>query len=341
MQSLKGILLKTLLPIAIGLIVICWLFAKEFNWSDFTYISWSLHTFIAVGLALLAVCGREIGLIWRFYILGSGHLSLKSSLRVTLLCEFISAITPTSSGGSALSMFFMNKEGVAGGRATMITLTTFLLDEAFFVIMCPLIFIFVGKTLLFGFAPNTIESGIEVMYWIIWGVIVIITILLFLGILINPNFIGLLLRKFFSIWKLKKWLPKIDTISKDIIVTSNEIKCQSFQWWFKASLATIISWVSRFLVVNALFYAFAPFVSQLVVFARQTVVWTLLTVSPTPGGSGISEWLFTTYYGDLLGDISIALIIAVCWRILTYYIYLGVGIFLIPSWLKKKNKTNV
>lgn len=102
--------------------------------------------------------------------------------------------------------------------------------------------------------------------------------------------------------------------------------------------ATAFTWISRYLVVNALFWGFSPMASQAVVFARQFVVWTLLTVSPTPGGSGVSEWLFTNYYGDLLRDTSMALVIAVIWRIITYYIYLIIGAFSMPSWMKPRKK---
>ena len=81
------------------------------------------------------------------------------------------------------------------------------------------------------------------------------------------------------------------------------------------------------------FLGFVPAANQLVVFARQFVVWVVLMVSPTPGGSGVSEWLFTEYYGDMLGNASVALIIALFWRIITYYVYLIVGVFLAPSML--------
>ena len=61
-------------------------------------------------------------------------------------------------------------------------------------------------------------------------------------------------------------------------------------------------------------------------------------VSPTPGGSGISEWLFTNYYGDLINSMSMALILALTWRIVSYYVYLAIGICLIPSYFSKRKK---
>ncbi|MCH5319195.1 MAG: flippase-like domain-containing protein [Paramuribaculum sp.] len=335
MNNFRGILLKSTLPVLIGLSVVAWLFVKDFNWDDWKDINWSYHVVIALILAFVALIGREFGLMWRFRVLSDKRLNWMSSFRVTLLCEFTSAITPTTAGGSALSMVFMSKEGVSSGRATTITLTTFLLDEAFFVLMCPLIFILVGKSQLFGFDLTKVESGIRAAYWIVWGGIVLITALLFVGILIKPHVIRNILLKLFSFGKLKKWFPKVDKLTAEMITTSCEIKDKSYDWWFKACSATVISWFSRFMIVNALFYAFAEYASQIVVFARQTVVWTLLTVSPTPGGSGVSEWLFTTYYGDLLNDVSIALVIALFWRIITYYIYLAIGITLLPSWIRK------
>ncbi len=97
--------------------------------------------------------------------------------------------------------------------------------------------------------------------------------------------------------------------------------------------------MSRYLVVNALFWGFAAMAPQGIVLARQFVVWTLLTVTPTPGGSGISEWLFTNYYGDLISDTSVALVIAVIWRIISYYVYLIIGVIMLPSWLRKSRAT--
>lgn len=64
------------------------------------------------------------------------------------------------------------------------------------------------------------------------------------------------------------------------------------------------------------------------------MVWICLMISPTPGSAGISEWLFTTYYGDLIHSAGIALIIALFWRIISYYIYLLVGACILPSWIR-------
>ena len=73
----------------------------------------------------------------------------------------------------------------------------------------------------------------------------------------------------------------------------------------------------------------------MMVLARQLVVWVVLTICPTPGGSGVSEWLFTNYYGGMISSVAVALVMALCWRIISYYIYLIIGICVIPSWLRR------
>jgi uncharacterized protein (TIRG00374 family) len=58
-------------------------------------------------------------------------------------------------------------------------------------------------------------------------------------------------------------------------------------------------------------------------------------ISPTPGGSGVSEWLFTEYYGDLLPAASMAVILALTWRVVSYYIYIFLGSILVPTYFGK------
>lgn len=70
------------------------------------------------------------------------------------------------------------------------------------------------------------------------------------------------------------------------------------------------------------------------ILARQFVIWVVLMVSPTPGGSGLSEWLFSEYYGDLVPTMGLALVLAVFWRVISYYVYLIIGAIIVPGWLK-------
>ncbi len=338
-DSIK-LLVKVLLPVGIGIAVVGWLMARDFDIDTWRSISWS-HTAIAgIALALLFTLGRETGLAWRFRVLSDRKLNWWQCFKITMLCEFVSAITPTTAGGSAVSMVFMKREGIDAGRGTALTMTTLFLDELFFVVLCPIIFLLEPASRLFGFGNGEMafSMGFKGAFWTVWAIVCIWTLILFTGIFLKPEFIGNVLKRLFRIKWLRRWDKQIGKIASDMTVTGKDIKNRSFRWWAKAVSATFLSWLSRFLVVNAIFLGFAPWSDQLLVFCRQFVVWTLLSVSPTPGGSGVSEWLFTTYYGDMLGSAGIALIISIIWRLASYYLYLFTGAVLVPAWIKKRNK---
>ena len=110
-----------------------------------------------------------------------------------------------------------------------------------------------------------------------------------------------------------------------------------FRFWVEVFCGTALAWIARYFVVNALFLGFLPGTDryQWIILARQFVIWVVLMVSPTPGGAGLSEWLFSNYYGDLVGTAGMALIMAIFWRLITYYLYLVIGVVIAPGCLKR------
>lgn len=331
-------MLKVLIPVAIGIGVVFWLFGREFDINTLRQIKFTPEVAVGFILMFAALFGRDFGLAWRFRALSDFRLSWKSTAKVTMLCEFTSAITPTSVGGSAVSMLFMHKEGITLGRATTITLTTLMLDEGFFMVFSPLLFLFISVNDLFGFAQGQAAHDLQILFWIVYGVLCAITLTLYIGIFRSPKTIATVLRKIFSLPLLRRWRKSIDELNNNLVEASVELRGKSLQWWIAPVCATIISWLSRFAVVNALMFAFIPEADQLTVLGRQFIVWALLTFTPTPGGSGISEMLFKTYYSDIVYG-PIMMVLAITWRIFTYYIYLFIGIFMIPSLFKKKTAT--
>ena len=342
MNNLTKTLYKITIPIVIGIGVIVWMFITEYKPGTWELIQFNSLTILAICLAWIFMLGRDFGLAWRFREITDKRLSWRQAIKVTFLCEFASAITPSTVGGSALGMIFLRKEGIELGKGTALMLTTIFLDELLFVLLCPIIIAIVPYNSLFH---NFEMWGIK-MKWIFliaYTAIAIWTAILFVGIFIKPGGVKKLLSSIFSLKWLNRWKSKIENIGDNIVTTSKEIKSRPFKWWGKAFSATIISWLSRFMVVNALLLAFTPLTDQLLILCRQVSLWLILTICPTPGGSGLSEELFTNYYSDLISsgsiDIaSIAIILALFWRIITYYIYLIIGIFLLPSFLKASNE---
>lgn len=338
--SIGRMLSRIILPVLIGAAVTFILFRDDFNSGVLTNFDWSWRIIAGILLAIVFVVGRDFGLAWRFHTIASPTLSWNRAFRVDLMCAFTSAVTPSAMGGSAFAIFYLNREGVKLGKATTMTLTTLFLDELFFVVFCPIILLILPISDLFGVTSTDASflKGIEIIFWLVYAGIVIWTTILFFGILVRPDAVAKLINRIFK-WKLlRRWAKGADEMGQNMIEASKAVRHARLSWWANVFGATILSWFSRYLVVNALFWGFCPEASGLLVFGRQFVVWVVLMVSPTPGGSGISEWLFTQYYGDLIGSTSIALMLALAWRLLSYYLYLIVGAALIPSYFRRSPK---
>lgn len=332
---------KVLLPVAIGLgvvILMFWHESKKENlgavWEGM-HFTW--HTWLFILLGFLFMFGRDFGLTWRFRALTDRQLSWKQAYKVDFLCEFTSCVTPSAVGGSSLGMVFMNSQGIEFGRATTLMITTLFLDELFFVLACPFIVLLTPAKDIFASDGDAFSHGIKYTFWIVYAILFAWTFILFAGIIWKPEWIKSLLTKIAG-WKIaRKWSSNLIELGENMVATSKELRTKPFRFWLEVFGGTALSWTSRYLVVNALFLGFLPQDNkwQWVILARQFVIWVVLMVSPTPGGSGVSEWIFSNYYGDLVPTAGMALILAIFWRIISYYVYLGIGAAIVPSWLKE------
>lgn len=331
---------KILLPVLIGLSVVAWLFWRDARSQDLgaelRAISFTPYVVGCIALAWLFMIGRDFGLSWRFRALTDRQLSWKQAIKVNCLCEFTSCITPSAVGGSSLGMVFLNREGIELGRATTLMLTTLFLDEFFFVVSCPIVVLITPAGELFNSGGTTFQAGLQLTFWIVYACITAWTALLFFGIILWPKGISSLIKRLFRLRWLNRWQQQANDLAANMVATAAALRSKPKRFWLETFGGTALSWTSRYLVVNALFLAFVPQADpeQWLILARQFVVWVVLMVSPTPGGSGLSEWLFTEFYGSLIPTAALALIMAIFWRIISYYVYLIIGAVLVPRWLR-------
>ena len=165
--------------------------------------------------------------------------------------------------------------------------------------------------------------------------------ILFIGTFRRPNWIRQTLLTIFKLPVLRHWYSNVDVVTNNLVHASYDLRNRSFWFWFKAFGLTILTWAARFLVVNAIFLAFSQQnFNHLVVFARQLILWIIMVITPTPGGSGISEYAFKEYYSDIFSTSSAIIFVTLIWRIISYYLYLILGILVIPNWIKKSFTKN-
>jgi hypothetical protein len=336
---------RIIIPIAIGIAVVVWLLIKEIDATALAELNFTWKSVFWLAIAWCCMIGRDLGYMIRIRILSEKDLTWRQAFRVIMLWEFTSAITPSTVGGTAVAVVFVHKEGISVGRSTSIVLATSFLDELYFVIMFPLILLFVGGDILF--TTSLQGTGIALLNNLVIvsviGYLIILAWVIFVGygLFIDPEKIKKTLLYLFRIPFLRKWKDSAEKAGNEIIESSHELKRKSFFFWVKAFIATFLSWTSRYWVVNAILVAFFSISDHLLIFARQLVTWIMMIISPTPGGSGFAEVILGRYISDTIpSDLahagSLALAVAIIWRIISYYPYLIIGASIIPGWIQKK-----
>jgi hypothetical protein len=67
-------------------------------------------------------------------------------------------------------------------------------------------------------------------------------------------------------------------------------------------------------------------------------MWIMMLVMPTPGGSGFVETIFNSYMAEFVPVAGFVVVMALIWRLVTYYPYLFIGVFMAPAWVNKNFK---
>lgn len=329
---------KIAIPIIIGLLVAFYMLWANTDWAEFEKVHWGWQSLVWMLVALLMMLVRDVAYMYRIRVLTDKQISWRNSFDVIMLWEFASAITPSVVGGTGVALYILNKEGLSVGKSTAMVMITAMFDELFYILTVPLIIFFIGTQSLF---PITLQKEIFGITFSAKGIFIIgycftflLTLIIIFGVFISPKTVKKLLIKLFSLKLFRKWYNKIEQVGDDLIQTSTELKGKSIWFWMKAFGATMLSWTARFWVVNFLILAFISVDDHLLIYGRQLVMWVIMLISPTPGGTGIAEFAFEGFLADFI-PIGLGGLLAVLWRLLSYYPYLFIGAIVLPKWLKK------
>jgi uncharacterized protein (TIRG00374 family) len=295
--------------------------------------SWMSLCFLL--LAVLFMLGRDAGYVLRLRLLSNNELSWRQALRVIFLWEFTSAITPSAVGGTSVAVIYVNKEGLSVGRSSAIVMATSLLDEIYFVVMFPLLLLTISVDQLFDINAH-MAAGLLAVTLTGYCIKLAWVLVLVYGLFIRPRSLRWLIIKVFQLPVLRRWKSSARKAGNDIVASAAEFRHYSFAFWLKSFVATFLAWSSRYCVVNALFLVFFAVHDHLLIFARQFVMWIMMLVSPTPGGSGFAEFVFKEFLGEFIPIAGMTVVVALLWRFITYYLYLLVGVVIIPNWIKNQ-----
>lgn len=333
-----------MIPVILGLAVIVYMIIGDLSNGDLRKITITWNSIVFFILAVLMIAVRDIAYMYRIRLLTNNAFSWRKAFQVIFLWEFASSVTPSVVGGSAVAIFILTKEKIGTGRATAVVMVTALLDEFFYIILVPLTFILAGfdrlsvtghTFSLFGLPLSTMG-----IFLVGYSLIAFITLLLSYGVFVNPSGLKWLLLKVTGLKLLRRFKEAAEHTGDQLIEASIGFRSKSYHFWLRALGATALSWTARFLIVNFLIVAFtgaSHLGDHFLIMARQLMMWVIMLISPTPGGSGIAEFFFPVFLREFIAGTNrdLTTIVALSWRLLSYYPYLIIGAFVLPFWLRR------
>ena len=334
---------RILIPTLLGISVVGFLFWRNFskNKTDLESIVWDSHVLFWVSLSFCLLVIRHLAYATRLHILSEKQFNWKKCIELIFIWEFSSAISPTSVGGSAVSLVVLAQEKLSTAKTTTIVLYSAILDTIFFIGTLPILYLLIGPTIIRPYLESISDlDGWGYTFIGTYALMLTYGSLFFYGLFINPDLIRRFLRWMSSIRLFKKWRKNIEALGEDIIVASKETKRQPLKFHISAFLATATAWSCRFLLLNCLIIAFVPtldtdFWTQFALYSRLETMFVIIAFSPTPGAAGFAELVFWGFVNDYVSMEGLALIIATIWRLFTYYLYLFAGVIVIPIWIRK------
>ena len=337
---------RIILPIILGLGVVFYLLYAQFDADEFKKIDWNLWTFSWIGLGILFYVIRHLSYSFRLKVLSDGAFSWRKCIELIFIWEFASAVSPTNLGGSAVALVLLAQERIKAAKTVAIVLYSVVLDTSFFIITLPLLYLIMG--------PSVIRPGLEslndidgygITFLIVFGFMFIYGFVFFYGLFVRPKAISRFLRFLASLRPLKRFRKSLLQTAQDVIITSKELKKKNYIYHLKALISTYIAWFFKFGLIICLVYGVIKGLeisleNTMFLYGRYETMFAITAFSPTPGGSGVAEFLFGGFYSDYV-PASLAIVIALMWRLIAYYSYLFMGVIIVPNWIRtvlKKRK---
>lgn len=331
---------KIFIPILLGLGVIIWLISRDFDFEKLQDIDWGYETFAWISLASALMVLRHLAFSLRMYILAQGHFTFRKCIELVLIFEFSLCVTPTTLGGSAVSLFVLTQERLSAARTTAIVLYKVVLDTFFFVGTFPILFLLNGANVIAPHIWNLATPHWESrLFFFSYFAMMSYGSVLFYGLFINPKLIRNLLVAATRLPFLTKLRARAEKLGDEIIVAAIEMKNIRLREHLFAFLATCAAWAFKFILIACIIYGIdAPELTigrDVLLYGRLQVMFIIMAFSPTPGGAGFAEGLFYPFLKDFISNVEIATVIALIWRLMSYYLYLALGAIVIPNWIKK------
>ncbi|MCQ4923426.1 flippase-like domain-containing protein [Tissierella carlieri] len=330
--------------ILIGLIgLTIWIFVSNNDFDNFSELISSANT---VFLLIAVLC---MVLYWFFeaYIIHRMKKTLNikstygSSLKLCMIGQYYSAITPFSTGGQPVQIYSLVSDGVPVGTASSLFVNRFLIYQL--VVTFYSLFMFIIRfNLLYT------EAKLALPFVIIGCLVNFIILIMIFGFLLNEKFIRNLLsksirilHKFKIIKDIEKSEEKMNNTLLDYKTSVEEMKRDkrtTLELILVSIVQLTIGFSITFFVYLALGFEMGHFLD---IIAIQSLHYMAVSFMPTPGTAGAAEGGFYMLFKVIFPKkiLSFALIL---WRLIDYYLRVMIaGLVTLVDFIYRKKKVSI
>lgn len=248
------------------------------------------------------------------------------SMNATIVCRYYDAITPLGSGGQPFEIYYLRKKGVPVGIASGVPIVSYCLDRVAFVVVA------LGSVLWQGFGDVSI----------------FIKVLFIIGILVNA-FIPFAILFFTIMPKVAHGAARlVAKIGHKLHIVKNEDECykklvgsileyaECLKYFMRKSktrfiLGAVLSVMSLIALYSCPYFILrmngVSNISWIKILSLTSICYVSVTLLPTPGNSGGAEFSFRSIFAGYLTG-GVLLWGMLCWRIVSYYLYIICGFIL-------------
>lgn len=246
------------------------------------------------------------------------------SVKVALVGHFFSAVTPSSSGGQPMQIYYMNKKGINVGFATSVLIQKFLVFQVVTTLysIFAVFYKFDAITLLasnpdFKLVTVLIVIGMLIQFTLT-GLLILVSVNRSLTHRLVNGFLNLILK----IRPLKKKLSnRLDSINSqlDLFHDSNSQLYKNPVLMLKCYILLFVQIVCIFIIPYFIYRSVGmSSESPISIICAQSFVNLSYSIMPLPGASGAAELFFAAFYNQyfLEGTLMTSTLL---WRTITYY----------------------
>lgn len=279
------------------------------------------YLLLAMAMVLVPLVTHSLRM-WLWARTFKQELKPSQAFKTSLAAEIGSAATPTMVGGGYIKLLFLIGYGFSPARATLITALGTIEDITFFALALPPV-IYFSHAWNNPYVINAVKNFVA--HWpVVAGAIIALLIIAIILKKLNSGGIEksgeIMARQ--SLWA--KIIGRIKNFQNDLGTASKYVVKQGKGTLAVCTVLGGIGWTSRYAAINALILGLGLPVDPLLYTLLHWVVFSTMTLIPTPGAIGGAEVSFAIIFSGIIPSSAIPVMTGV-WRFVTFYMAIAGG----------------